>query len=97
MRTDYHPTPTEVVASWIPHDARWHEAARAAAAAGSDELRRYVTGLVHEQRDGDRELGDEFDLRSIGAVVEDMGVGGLAAVEWNKVRDALLLPLTKRI
>ncbi|MDT0330793.1 hypothetical protein [Nocardiopsis lambiniae] len=97
MRTDYHPTPTEVVASWIPHDARWHEAARASAAVGTDELRRYVIGLVHEHRDRDRGLTDEYDLRSIGAVVEDLGVGGLAAVEWGKVRDALLLPLTKRV
>ena len=96
MRTDYRPTPTEVVASWIPHDARWHAAARTAAAAGSDELRRYVTGLVHERRDGERELDDEYDLRSIGAIVEDMGAGGLAAVEWNKVRDILLIPLTER-
>ncbi|MFW6640074.1 hypothetical protein [Nocardiopsis algeriensis] len=93
---DYHPTPTEVVASWIPHDARWHEAARSAAAIGVDTVRRYVCGLILDHRDGDRELTDEYDLRSIEALTEDLGAGGLAAVEWSRVRDALLLPLEAR-
>jgi hypothetical protein len=86
-------SPTDVIASWIPHDARWHEQARASAVTSTDAVREYVTGLVTHHRDGDQPLDDEFDLRSIAAVVEDLGVHGLGDVHWTVVRDALLIPL----
>lgn len=93
---DYHPTPTEVIASWIPHDARWADRARAAAGAGSDRLRAYVSGLVLDLRDGECPLAAEYDRRTIAAVVEDLGSGGLEAVDWSRVCEALLLPLRRR-
>ncbi|MEE2040965.1 hypothetical protein Q8791_27460 [Nocardiopsis sp. CT-R113] len=95
MRND-RPSPTEVISAWIPHDSRWHESARSAAITGEEQLRRYVTGLLIHRRDGDRPLVDEYDLFSIGAVVEDLGVNGLMGVDWRFVRDAILVPLRAR-
>ena len=85
-------TPTEVIAAWIPHDARWHAQARVAARKGADPLRRYVTGLVVHHKDGEASLSDEFDLRSLAAVVDDLGEGGLFQVRWDDIRTALLVP-----
>lgn len=93
MRIEHKPSPTDVISAWIPHDARWHEAARSAAIAGEAPLRRYVTGLVQHRADNGTPLADEFDLRSIGAVVEDLGIGGLSGVDWRRVRNALLVPV----
>lgn len=93
MATEYVPTPTEVIAAWIPHDARWHEQARAAARLGVSPLRQYVAGLVQDYRDGDHELTDEFDRRTIDAVVEDLNLdGGIRFVRWDEVHDAMLVP-----
>lgn len=93
MPTDYVPTPTEVIAAWIPHDARWHQQARAAARLGVTPLRQYVTGLVADYRDGNTELTDEFDRRSIDAVIEDLEEGGgVRLVRWDTVQDAMLVP-----
>jgi hypothetical protein len=90
---EYVPTPTEVIASWIPHDARWSRQARAAALEGVTDLRRYVTGLVSEHCDGATELTDEFDRRTIDAIVEDLRTGGgLSRVRWDSVQDAMLIP-----
>ncbi|WP_435109908.1 hypothetical protein [Nocardiopsis synnemataformans] len=90
------PSPTEVLASWLPHDARWHEAARSAAITSTEAVRRYATGLVVDHRDGDRQLDTEYDLRSIAAVREDLGHRTLDDVNWRVVRDALLVPLRAR-
>lgn len=90
---EYVPTPTEVIASWIPHDARWNKQARAAARGGVTDLRRYVTGLVSDHCDGTDELTDEFDRRTIDAIVEDVRLGGgLGRVRWDSVQDAMLIP-----
>ncbi|GHC80011.1 hypothetical protein GCM10007079_18670 [Nocardiopsis terrae] len=86
------PTPTEVIAAWIPHDARWNAQARQAARAGVEALRRYVTGLITHHRDGGLLVDDDFDLRSIAAVVEDLEEGGLFRVRWDQAQDALLVP-----
>ncbi|MFD3688171.1 hypothetical protein ACFWTE_25510 [Nocardiopsis sp. NPDC058631] len=96
MRTNDRPTPTEVISAWIPHDSRWHESARSAAITGEEQLRRYVTGLVVHRQDDDRPLVDEYDLCSIGAIVEDLGVNGLTGVDWRCARDAILVPLRTR-
>jgi|SRR5690554_648777 len=94
MRSEINPpTPTEVIASWIPHDARWHRQARTAAVVGESALRRYVSGLVDHYRDGETPLTTDYDLRSIAAVREDLGPYLLAPVDWRRVQDALLLPL----
>lgn len=85
------PTPTEVIASWIPHDSRWHAQARAAAREGTEPLRRYVTVLVDEQHDDQEPVTDPYDLASLGAVVEDLGMSGLDGVSWHLVREALIL------
>lgn len=90
------PEPTEVITGWIPHDARWHTRARCAAQDGLDPLRRYVTELVADHRDGGTEVTDEEELRSIRAVMEDLGALGLSGVDWRRVRDALLLPHSVR-
>lgn len=90
------PEPTEVITGWIPHDARWHTRARSAAQAGLDPLRCYVTELVSDHRDGGIEVTDEEDLRSIRAVMEDLGGLGLSGVDWRRVRDALMLPHSAR-
>lgn len=93
MSSEYIPTPTEVIAAWIPHDARWHTQARTAARRGLTPLRQYVTGLVQDYRDGDQELTDPFDRRSIDAVAEDLELGGgFRLVRWDEVHDAMLVP-----
>jgi len=91
--TEYIPTPTEVIEAWIPHDARWHHQARAAARIGPDALRRYVTGLVCDYRDGDILLTTDYDRRSLGAVSSDLADGGgIGRVCWDVVRESLLVP-----
>lgn len=95
MRTQ-HPTPTEVIAAWIPHDARWHDDARTAATQGQDPLRHFVTALVRDHTVKNAVMVDEFDIRSIAAVREDLGAGGLDDVDWRHVQDALLRPLRVR-
>lgn len=93
MTTDYIPTPTEVIDAWIPHDARWHHQARAAARLGPDALRHYVTGLVENHRDGTTPLITDYDRRSLAAVAEDLTKGGgLDQVAWGVVRESLLVP-----
>lgn len=90
---EYVPTPTEVIASWIPHDGRWDKQARAAARRGVTDLRQYVIGLVSDYRDGGVELTVEYDRRTIDAVVEDVELGGgLGRVRWDNVQDAMLVP-----
>ncbi|GAA1466513.1 hypothetical protein NE857_07495 [Nocardiopsis exhalans] len=91
--SEYVPTATEVIAAWIPHDARWEQQARAAARLGTTPLREYVTGLIADYRDGDQELTDEFDRQSIDAVVQDLNEGaGMRFVRWDAVHDAMLVP-----
>lgn len=98
MSAEYTPTPTEVIDAWIPHDARWHSQARAAARLGPDALRRYVTGLVCDYRDGTTPLTTEYDLRSLGAVAEDLADGGgISRVCWDVVRESLLVPDRHRV
>jgi hypothetical protein len=92
MKIEYHPTPTEVIAAWIPHDARWHEAARRASDTGVEAVRKYVSGLLLDHRAGDRPLTDDFDLRSIAAVRDDLGAEGIDHVDWRHVRTALQAP-----
>jgi len=82
--------PTEVIASWIPHDARWADQARAAALEGPTQVREYVTGLVVHRRNGGTALTSDFDLATLGAVVEDLGIEGLSAVTWTQVQRALI-------
>lgn len=84
--------PTEVIASWIPHDARRQPRVRAAGREGIRALREYVTGLVLDYRDGDTPLTDEYDRATLKTVHEDLheGPGSLADVNWSKVHRALL-------
>jgi hypothetical protein len=97
MRTETaRPSPTEVIAAWIPHDARWHLSARSAAITGEEQVRRYVVGLVRDHRDSGRQIDDPFDLASIAAVAGDLGYAGLDGVDWRRVQDALLMPLRAR-
>ncbi|MBR8741102.1 hypothetical protein [Nocardiopsis sp. MG754419] len=86
------PDPTEVIEAWIPHDARWHSRAREQAGRGSEHLRVYVTELVRDHRDGTSPVSDDFDLRTLKAVVEDLGAGGLGDVDWRRVARALSHP-----
>lgn len=86
------PDPTEVIEAWIPHDARWHAQARRHAHRGSDHLRNYVTELVRDHRDGHIPITDDWDLRTLKAVVEDLRWGGLGDVDWRRVARALTDP-----
>lgn len=87
-----HPDPTEVIEAWIPHDARWQTQAREHARHGSEHLRVYVTELVRDHRDGTRPISDDFDLRTLKAVVEDLQSSGLSDVDWRRVAQALTHP-----
>ena len=85
--------PTEVIACWIPHDARWHAQARRAAHEGLYPLRTYVTALVLNHRDGGRQVVDEYDLATLRTVLDDLSDlpwGDLDHVEWSEVQRALL-------
>ncbi|OLT25003.1 hypothetical protein BJF83_05915 [Nocardiopsis sp. CNR-923] len=88
------PSPTEVVISWIPHDARFRD--RAVRHALSDltgqRLFVYVNNLVTRSHDDGRPLG-EYDLRTMDAVLEDLDHRPLAAVDWRRVREKLIQAL----
>ncbi|WP_017590270.1 hypothetical protein [Nocardiopsis ganjiahuensis] len=86
------PEPTEVIAAWIPHDARWHSQARKCAHQGWEHLRGYVVGLVRDHRDGTVPVTDDEDLRTLKAVVEDLRSDGLGDVDWRQVALALTRP-----
>ena len=68
MRDSAGPSPTEVVISWIPHDARFRDrAVRHALRDPSGRLlHAYVENLVNRDNDDGRPLG-EYDLRTMGA------------------------------
>ena len=86
------PEPTEVIEAWIPHDARWHAQARKQALRGQEYLRLYVTGLVRDHRDGAVPITDDYDLRTLKSVVEDLRSEGLCDVDWRRVVHALTHP-----
>ncbi|MFD6949979.1 hypothetical protein A6A08_08575 [Nocardiopsis sp. TSRI0078] len=85
------PSPTEVVISWIPYDARFRERAvrHALEDAGGRLLYAYVDNLVNRDNDDGRPL-DEYDLRTMAAVREDLNHHSLASVDWRQVRDRLV-------
>jgi hypothetical protein len=85
------PSPTEVVISWIPHDARFRDRAvrHALADTGGRLLFAYVDNLVNQDNDDGRPL-DEYDLRTMSAVREDLNRRSLASVDWRRVRDKLV-------
>lgn len=85
------PSPTEIVISWIPHDARFrHRAVRHALRdAGGRFLYAYVDNLVNQDNDDGRPL-DDYDLRTMDAVREDLNRRSLASVDWRQVRDKLV-------
>lgn len=87
-------TPTEVIAAWIPHDARFREsAARHARDDHSGRrLHRYVDGLVNRDNDDGSPLSEE-DLRTMAAVREDLDRRSLASVDWRVVRERLVAGL----
>ncbi|WP_047870732.1 hypothetical protein [Nocardiopsis sp. RV163] len=91
MRDFPGPSPTEVVISWIPHDARFRDrAVRHALRDPSGRLlHAYVENLVNRDNDDGRPL-DEYDLRTMGAVREDLDRRSLASVDWRRVRDKLV-------
>ena len=88
-------TPTEVIAAWIPHDARFRE--RAARYARSDfsgrRLYVYVDGLVNRGNDDGDPLAED-DLRTMAAVREDLEKRSLASVDWRTVRERLITGLS---
>ncbi|WP_159942753.1 MULTISPECIES: hypothetical protein [unclassified Nocardiopsis] len=88
---DSGPSPTEVVISWIPHDARFRDRAvrHALADASGQRLFAYVDNLVNRDNDDGRAL-DEYDLRTMAAVREDLRQQALASVDWRRVRDKLV-------
>jgi len=85
------PSPTEVVISWIPHDARFRDRAvrHALGDTGGRLLFAYVDNLVNQDNDDGRPL-DDYDLRTMAAVREDLNRRSLAAVDWRRVRDKLV-------
>ncbi|MFD3683348.1 hypothetical protein ACFWTE_00815 [Nocardiopsis sp. NPDC058631] len=85
------PSPTEVVISWIPHDARFRDRAvrHALGDAGGRLLFAYVDNLVNQDNDDGRAL-DDYDLRTMTAVREDLNRRSLASVDWRRVRDKLV-------
>lgn len=85
------PSPTEVVINWIPHDARFRESAvrHALGDPTGRELYLYVHNLVRRDNDDGRAL-DDFGLRTMGAVREDLDRRSLASVDWRRVRDKLV-------
>lgn len=86
------PEPTEVIEAWIPHDARWYAQAREQARRGPDHLRVYVTELVRDHRDGSTPITEDYDLRTLKSVMEDLRPGGLGDVDWRRVTHALTRP-----
>lgn len=85
------PSPTEVVINWIPHDARFRDGAvrHALGDPTGRGLYLYVHNLVHRDNDDGCAL-DEFGLRTMGAVREDLNRRSLASVDWRRVRDKLV-------
>mgnify|MGYP001209310937 FL=1 len=85
------PSPTEVVISWIPHDARFrdHAVRHALDDPSGRLLHSYVDDLVNGNHDEGRPLSD-YDLRTMAAVREDLNRNSLASVDWRRVRDKLV-------
>jgi hypothetical protein len=85
------PSPTEVIISWIPHDARFRDSAvrHALDDHSGQRLFVYVDNLVNRDNDDGRAL-DEFDLRTMGAVREDLDRRELGSVDWRRVRAKLV-------
>ncbi|MFV2194883.1 hypothetical protein [Nocardiopsis sp. LOL_012] len=85
------PSPTEVVISWLPHDARFRERAvrHALADPTGRSLSAYVHALVDRSSDDGRPLS-EYDLRTMAAVRQDLDHRPLAAVDWRRVREKLV-------
>ena len=85
------PSPTEVIAAWIPHDARFREHALRHALRDTSGrwLHVYVDSLVNGDLDDGRPL-DEFGLRTTAAVREDLDRRSLASVDWRTVREKLV-------
>ncbi|WP_150242869.1 hypothetical protein [Nocardiopsis quinghaiensis] len=84
-------SPTEVVISWIPYDARFRERAvrHALDDTNGQLLYAYVDNLVNRDNDDGRPL-DEYGLRTMAAVREDLSQRSLASVDWRQVRDKLV-------
>lgn len=84
-------SPTEVIAAWIPHDARFRASAvrHARRDPGGRRLHTYVDGLVNRGNDAGRPL-DEDALRTMAAVREDLERRSLASVDWRVVRERLI-------
>lgn len=91
MRDSSGPSPTDVVISWIPYDARFRDrAVRCALRDASGRLlHAYVDELVNRDNDEGRPL-NEYDLRTMAAVREDLDRRSLASVDWRRVRDKLV-------
>lgn len=87
------PSPTEVVISWLPHDARFRDTAvrHAVSDPTGRRLYAYVHNLVNQSNDDGRPLS-AFDLRTMGAVRDDLDRRSLASVDWRRVRDKLAGP-----
>ncbi|WP_028649815.1 hypothetical protein [Nocardiopsis sp. CNT312] len=85
------PSPTEVVISWLPHDARFRERAvrHALADPAGRSLSAYVHGLVDRSSDDGRPLS-AYDLRTMAAVRQDLDHRPLSAVDWRRVREKLV-------
>ncbi len=85
------PSPTEVIAAWIPHDARFREHALRHALRDSSGrwLHAYVDNLLNRGRDDDTPL-DENALRTTAAVRDDLDRRPLASVDWRTVRERLV-------
>ncbi len=84
------PSPTEVIASWLPYDARFREnAVRHALADPSGRgLHRYVDRLARGN-DDDGPLTED-GLRTMAAIREDLAGRPLASVDWRFVRERLV-------
>ncbi|WP_017583419.1 hypothetical protein [Nocardiopsis valliformis] len=85
------PSPTEVISSWIPHDARFRESAlrHALRDTSGRRLHVYVDSLVNRANDDGSPLS-EYDLRTMAAVREDLDRRPLTSVDWRTVRARLV-------
>lgn len=85
------PSPTEVIISWIPYDARFRDSAvrHALDDHSGQRLFVYVDNLVNRDNDDGRSLGD-FDLRTMGAIRADLDRRSLGSVDWRRVRAKLI-------
>lgn len=87
-------TPTEVIAAWLPHDARFRKSAarHAREDPSGRRLHRYVDGLINRDNDDGSPLCEE-GLRTMAAVREDLDRRPLASVDWRVVRERLVAGL----